>query len=201
MTAHHPASHGSSSDAERRPIPDAPVSRPGPAPHRRPGDGWVQCACGGRHWGLHGAAGLLLARRTPDGAVDAVVLQHRALWSDQGGTWGVPGGAIGPDESAEQGALRESAEEAGIPGSVARVLGSVVLDHGTWSYTTVLAEALHPFEPAATDAESLEVRWVAADDVADLPLLTAFGEAWPHLRARIESAPTHPTTTGESPCT
>jgi 8-oxo-dGTP diphosphatase len=163
------------------------TGRPGPAPHRHPGDGWVQCACGSRHWGLHGAAGLLLARRTPDGAVDAVVLQHRALWSDQGGTWGVPGGAIGPHESAEQGALRESAEEAGVPPAVVRVLGSDVLDHGTWSYTTVLGEAVTPFEPAATDAESLEVAWVAADDVADLPLLPAFGEAWPRLRRMLES--------------
>lgn len=164
-----------------------PGGRPAPGPHRHPGDGWVQCACGSRHWGLHGAAGLLLARRTADGAVDAVVLQHRALWSDQGGTWGVPGGAIGPDETAEQGALRESAEEAGIPVAAVRVLGSVVLDHGTWSYTTVLAEALAELQPAATDAESLEVAWVPADDVADLPLLPAFGEAWPRLRALLET--------------
>ncbi|GAA2727086.1 NUDIX hydrolase [Cellulomonas aerilata] len=163
------------------------TARPGPSPTRHPGDGWVQCDCGSRHWGLHGAAGLLLARRGPDGAVDAVVLQHRALWSDQGGTWGVPGGAIGPHESAEQGALRESAEEAGIPLSAVHVLGSVVLDHGTWSYTTVLGETLTPFEPSATDAESLEVAWVPVDEVADLPLLPAFGEAWPRLRRLLES--------------
>ena len=178
------------------------TGRPGPAPQRHPGDGWVQCDCGQRHWGLHGAAGLLLARRTHTGALDAVVLQHRALWSDQGGTWGVPGGAIGPDETAEQGALRESAEEAGIPLAAVRVLGSVVLDHGTWSYTTVLAETLTDLTPAATDAESLEVAWVAADDVADLPLLPAFGEAWPRLRALLESTPRHLTPTSpEGPCT
>jgi 8-oxo-dGTP diphosphatase len=163
------------------------TGRPGPAPSRHPGDGWVDCACGSRHWGLHGAAGLLLARRGRDGAVDAVVLQHRALWSDQGGTWGVPGGAIGPHESPEQGALRESAEEAGVPSSAVRVLGSDVLDHGTWSYTTVLGEALTAFEPSATDAESLEVAWVAADEVQDLPLLPAFGEAWPRLRRMLDS--------------
>ncbi len=173
------------------------ASRPGPPPHRHPGDGWVECACGSRHWGLHGAAGLLLARRTPAGSVDAVVLQHRALWSDQGGTWGVPGGAIGPDESAADGALREAAEEAGIPPAAVRVLDTVVLDHGTWSYTTVLAEALTPVEPSATDAESLEVAWVAADDVAGQPQLPAVGEAWPRLRAQLEPARRTP----EDPCT
>ena len=26
----------------------------------RDGDGWVRCDCGGHHWGLYGAAGLLL---------------------------------------------------------------------------------------------------------------------------------------------
>ena len=28
----------------------------------RDGDGWVFCNCGYRHWGLHGAAGLLMVR-------------------------------------------------------------------------------------------------------------------------------------------
>ena len=100
-----------------------------PAPFRRhPGDGWAQCAQGHRHWGLHGAAGLLLARRAHDGEIDAVVLQHRALWSDQGGTWGFPGGALAPGESAEVGALREAGEEAGIPAAAVRLRGVVVLE-------------------------------------------------------------------------
>ncbi|HEY5515143.1 MAG TPA: NUDIX domain-containing protein [Pengzhenrongella sp.] len=158
-----------------------------PAPFRRhPGDGWAQCAQGHRHWGLHGAAGLLLARRAHDGEIDAVVLQHRALWSDQGGTWGFPGGALAPGESAEVGALREAGEEAGIPAAAVRLRGVVVLDHGGWTYTTVLAEALTAFQPAATDAESIEVAWVRLADVERLPLLPAFGEAWPHLRALLE---------------
>lgn len=158
--------------------------------HRHAGDGWVDCSQGHRHWGLHGAAGLLLARRAAGGDLDAVVLQHRALWSDQGGTWGFPGGALGPGEPAEDGALREAAEEAGVPGAYVRPLTAVVLDHGGWTYTTVLAEARAAFEPSATDAESLEVRWVALADVERLPLLPAFGEAWPRLRAILEAAPT-----------
>jgi len=166
-----------------------------PPLHRHPGDGWVECSQGHRHWGLHGAAGLLLGRRTAAagdgsrGVVDAVVLQHRALWSDQGGTWGFPGGALAPGESAENGALREAAEEAGVPPVAVRLLTSVVLDHGGWTYTTVLAEAISPFQPSPTDAESLEVRWVRLDDVARLPLLPAFGEAWPRLRQLLEGGP------------
>jgi len=168
-----------------RPVPGGP----GPF-HRHPGDGWVECSQGHRHWGLHGAAGLLLARRAHGGALDAVVLQHRALWSDQGGTWGFPGGALAPGESAERGALREASEEAGIPAASVRLLTAVVLDHGGWTYTTVLAEALTTFRPAATDAESVEVAWVRLDDVHRLPLLPAFGQAWPHLRALLEGTPT-----------
>jgi 8-oxo-dGTP pyrophosphatase MutT (NUDIX family) len=162
-----------------------------PHPHRRqPGDGWVECACGRRHWGLVGAAGLLLARCSPGrppGEPVAVVLQHRAPWSDQGGTWGVPGGARRPDEPAVDAALREAGEEAGIDPAAVVVLGTAVLTHPDWSYTTVLAREVTPgaVEPAVTDPESLDVRWVAVDDVAALPLLPAFAEAWPGLRRRL----------------
>ena len=157
-----------------------------PAHHpRQPGDGWVECACGRRHWGLYGAAGLLLVRRAADGAPVAVVLQHRALWSDQGGTWGVPGGARMPGESAQDAALREAEEEAGIDRVAVRLRESRVLQHEDWSYTTVIADEVSPVHPTVTDAESVELRWVPVDEVADLPLLPAFAAAWPMLRTRI----------------
>ena len=60
---------------------------------RQPGDGWVECACGRKHWGTNGAAGVLLARRDAQtGEVTHIVMQHRAAWSAEGGTWGIPGG-------------------------------------------------------------------------------------------------------------
>ncbi|MBD7919531.1 NUDIX domain-containing protein [Cellulomonas sp. Sa3CUA2] len=154
---------------------------------RRPGDGWVPCACGQRHWGLHGAAGLLLVRRDAAGRATDVVLQHRATWSDHGGTWGLPGGAREPDETAVQAALREAHEEAGVDAAALAVRGEHVLTHPDWSYTTVLADAVVPFAPAATDAESIEVAWVALDEVPQLPLLPAFADAWPALRARLDT--------------
>jgi len=147
----------------------------------------VECGCGLRHWGLFGAAGLLLVRRDVGHRATAVVLQHRVEWSHHGGTWGIPGGARMPDEDEVAAALREAAEEAGIDPVSVRVRGEHVLRHPDWSYTTVLADELSPVHLAITDAESLEVRWVPVDDVETLPLLPAFADAWPTLRDRLDS--------------
>lgn len=158
-----------------------------PPSMRHPGDGWVDCACGNRHWGLFGAAGLLLARRDDAGVVSDVVLQHRALWSHLGGTWGVPGGALAPGETPLDGALREAYEEAGVPPGAVRVLGEHVLDHGPWRYTTIVADILPGtvVDVRPTDPESLEIAWVPVDRVTDRTLLPAFADAWPQLLERL----------------
>jgi 8-oxo-dGTP diphosphatase len=143
---------------------------------RRDGDGWVDCACGQRHWGTHGAAGILLYQNA------AVLLQHRAPWSHQGGTWGVPGGARRRTESAVFAALREAFEEAGVPGTAVDPTAQLTVDHGTWSYTTVVAEAVEPVSARRTDPESVELRWVPVGAVADLPLHPGLGATWPRLR-------------------
>lgn len=166
-------------DGAVRPLP------PDPRAELRPGDGWVQCRCGQRHWGRYGAAGLLLWDTGGAPAALRVVLQHRALWSHQGGTWALPGGALDPTESAVAGALREAQEEAGLTPSAARPRAIHVLDHADWAYTTVLAEAAEPLRPVVSDPESLAVAWVALDQVADRPLLPAFGDALPELRAMV----------------
>src|SRR5919107_2725724 len=144
------------------------------------GDGWTRCAAGHRHWGVHGAAGLLL-REQADGR-DRVVLQHRAWWSHQGGTWGIPGGARDSDETAVAAALRESAEEANLPPAAVRPYGELVDDHGGWSYTTVLGRPVAPVDPEPTGGESEDVRWVDVADVDTLPLPPGFAAAWPRLR-------------------
>ena len=153
--------------------------------HRQPGDGWLECACGRRHWGRHGAAGVLLFRTDDDGRATDVVLQHRATWSDEGGTWGIPGGALAEGESAVDGAVREAVEEAGLDAAALEVLTTRVLDHGPWRYTTVVARSTGPQDPRPTDPESLEIAWVPLADVDRRPLLGAFGAAWPGLRALL----------------
>ncbi|MBH9983731.1 Maf family nucleotide pyrophosphatase [Bifidobacterium asteroides] len=156
----------------------------------QPGDGWVDCACGKRHWGLNGAAGVLLARRdVRSGAPVSVLLQHRARWSAEGGTWGVPGGAISDGENPLEGGLRESYEEANIRPEDIQVVGSYLEDHGPWGYTTILAfeRPGHHVDPRMNDDESIALEWVDLDKVSGLPLLKAFGQDWPHFRQRLET--------------
>ena len=92
---------------------------------RGDGDGWVLSDTGAAFWGKHGAAGLLLRAPGPDGS-PAVLLQHRAPWSHQGGTWGLPGGARDSHETPEQAAVREAHEEAGLPADLLTVRTTVV---------------------------------------------------------------------------
>ncbi|WEV75616.1 Maf family protein [Bifidobacterium sp. ESL0800] len=154
----------------------------------QPGDGWVQCACGRRHWGLNGAAGVLLARRSEEtGEVTDVVMQHRAMWSAEGGTWGIPGGALADGESPIEGALRESYEEANITPEDIEVVGTHREEHGPWAYTTVFA-----FEkpgcrvsPHPNDDESMEIAWIPVSEVPNRKLLTAMNADWPHFVERL----------------
>jgi len=149
---------------------------------RDPGDAWVEGERG-RFWGRFGSAGLLV--HDPE---KGVLLQHRALWSDQGGTWGLPGGALHQGEDAIHGALREAREEAAVPPENVRVLFTSVFDVGYWTYTTVVAEAHRPFEAAISDPESLELAWVGIDAVASRELHPGFAAAWPGLRSRLTEA-------------
>ena len=145
-------------------------------------DGWVTCSFGHRHWGLLGAAGLLVHRDGADGV--ELLLQHRATWSHHGGTWGTPGGALHAGESPEHGALREVREELGLlPDAV--VLGPrSVDDHGGWSYTTVLARPIRGIEPGdlRLDGESEGVACIPLADLASVPLHPGFEASLDRLR-------------------
>lgn len=163
------------------PAPGEPRRPHGP---RDPGDAWVVAPTGEKYWGRFGAAGLL--------ALDprrGVLLQHRVSWSHFGDTWALPGGARHENESALDGALRESGEEAGVPADAVRARFESVLDLGIWSYSTLVADVTVPFEPVISDPESVALEWVAVDRVDSLPLHPGFASAWPALRTALSTRP------------
>jgi 8-oxo-dGTP diphosphatase len=157
------------------------------APTTGDGNGWVDCACGARHWGRLGAAGLLVVRTAAGGP--QVLLQLRAAWTHQGGTWGLPGGARDSHEDVRQAALREAHEEAGIDPAALQVVGEVVVDHGSWSYTYVLAEVRGPVRARVANLESDAVEWVPLEDVPNHRLHPALAAAWPGLADRLGRRP------------
>jgi len=149
------------------------------------GNGWVADHQGRRHWGRFGAAGLLVIDRRGPGT-PTVLLQHRARWTADGGTWGIPGGARDSHEDAVAAALREAFEETEVPAEAVRVAGNpYVDDRGGWSYTTVLAELVRDVE-LVVEEESEALAWVAVDEVERLHLHPGFALSWPLLRARLE---------------
>ena len=70
------------------PTHELPFELRRPLGPRDPGDAWVE-GDRGRFWGRFGSAGPLV-----HDPAKGILLQHRALWSDQGGTWGLPGGTL-----------------------------------------------------------------------------------------------------------
>ncbi|HVW39734.1 MAG TPA: NUDIX domain-containing protein [Amycolatopsis sp.] len=147
---------------------------------REDGDGFVLCLGGHRHWGLFGAAGLLLT--DPE---RGVLLQRRAWWTHHGSTWALPGGAMRSTETPWEAATREAEEETAIPAASVRPVASSVADHGGWSYTTVLATVRHEVTDLVVNAESEELRWVRPEEVEHFPLHKDFAKAWPSLLEQL----------------
>ncbi|MEU5842331.1 NUDIX hydrolase [Rhodococcus sp. NPDC047139] len=149
---------------------------------RGDGDGWTVGPDGGKRWGRHGAAGLLLRAPLADGR-PAVLLQHRAAWSHQGGTWALPGGARDSHESTVDAAVREAHEEAGIDVAAVSVRAERITSGlpGGWTYTTVVADATERLA-TSLNQESTELRWVPEPEVETMPLHSGFAASWPSLR-------------------
>jgi 8-oxo-dGTP diphosphatase len=150
-------------------------------------DGWTHCDLGHRHWGLAGAAGLLVVHTHADG-VTRVLLQHRSAHVQHGLTWAIPGGALEHGEAPDVGALREAREElSGIPNDLA-TSDQLVDDHGGWSYTTVLARTPQMFDPGTHGWETSDegYTWAPVDSIAHLDLHPGFGATWSAVRARLQ---------------
>ncbi|SES16465.1 NUDIX domain-containing protein [Corynebacterium cystitidis] len=150
------------------------------------GNGWLDGPGGARLWGRYGAAGLFLQ------AGNQVLLQHRAEWTANGGTWALPGGARDSHETPVEAALREAKEETALDQDLVRVTGALITAGpfaSGWSYTTVTARTRNDEQiPLTANEESLELRWVDLENINELPLLPAFERS---LKQVLWHASTH----------
>lgn len=115
----------------------------------------------------------------PKGALAVVLHEERLLMirrSDRlkraAGYWALPGGALEPEETPEQGALRELSEELGLSGLSEGVLGTSTSLSGEYTlyWVKVGVEDVADLRPAR--GEVTEVRWVAPGEAQELdPLI------------------------------
>ncbi len=139
---------------------------------------WTRCHAGHRHWGRHGAAGLLL--RHDDAGTLRYLLQHRAPVVHHGGTWGIPGGAIEPGERPIEAARREAWEELGwLPGDLTTA-ATHIDDHGGWAYHTLIQDSPSMFTARGANFETGRhgFRWATAREAAQLRLHPGLATSW-----------------------
>ena len=149
-------------------------------------DGWTRCAMGHRHWGLVGAAGLLIIHDGNDGQ-RRFLLQHRSAEVHHGDTWAIPGGALAHGESVEDGAMREAREElTDLPNGLVH-LGTYTDDHGGWCYSTVIVRSDEQFAAVDHGWETGPggFAWLRAGEIAEAPLHTGFASTWPTILRTI----------------
>lgn len=111
----------------------------------------------------------------PELCVSAVVIDDgRILLVRRGrgraqGTWAIPGGRVQAGETLAEAVVRELAEETGIEGVCAGLLGPRELIGGGDAHQVLLAyriTVLEAIEPRPGD-DAVEARWVPLGEVAD----------------------------------
>ena len=106
-------------------------------------------------------------------ALEVLLVQRNPQARFMGGAWVFPGGAVDPDESVEQTALRELAEEASLhladgaeltPFSRWITPAEVKIRFDTWFF---VVEAPAGAEPRADGQECVDMRWIAPQAALD----------------------------------
>ena len=121
--------------------------------------------CGWRwHANPKPAAAVILERSAADGAVE-ILLLRRAV-EPGAGAWDLPAGYLDPGESFEQGAIRETREEAGIAAELLELLGVYHSPPANAVTAVFRARPVHAGAAVETDHESSGHAWVRRDDVA-----------------------------------
>jgi len=143
-----------------------------------------------RYWG-RGGAGILFTCSEDD----TVLLLKRAAWVQQGGTWGIPGGAIEDGYYAVpiedplplnfaaffKAAKREVVEECGSMPRSFTVVGRTVYEDRGFRYVTFVVDvplnAKEKWMMSSSDSETDEFVWFPAEEV--------------HPGASLEGTPLH----------
>jgi 8-oxo-dGTP pyrophosphatase MutT (NUDIX family) len=111
------------------------------------------------------AAGGVVWRRSPEGRLE-VLLVHRPHYDD----WSLPKGKLDPGETAEEAAVREVHEEAGVGCRLGIELEQVRYLDRKGRPKRVRYWAMEPLQeaPFAPNDEVDEVRWLPVDDAIGL---------------------------------
>jgi septum formation protein len=152
------------------------------------GDGWLMCDCGKKHWGLNGAAGVIIAKFNRAKQIDKILLQKRADWTSAPGCWGIPGGAIADEESSLKSALREVREEIGLELDLDSIIGSFNEDHGNWKFTTFYSyvEDESIIDDIVLGDESVDCKWFTFSEISQLNLIKSFQFSLPSIKYDFE---------------
>lgn len=98
------------------------------------------------------------------------------------GLWEFPGGKVEPGESPEQALVRECDEELGVRIEVGSLLGEVAVPVGILRVYRASLVAGRP-----TAREHAELRWLAADELFDVPWIPVDLELVQQLATELQT--------------
>lgn len=112
------------------------------------------------------AAAVLVERQSAAGADPQILLLRRAVQPGVG-WWDLPAGYLDPGESAEEAAVREAGEEAGLRVELVRLVGVYASRPANAVTIVYLARPADADAPVETDHESSEHAWVSRGAVPE----------------------------------